>query len=525
MASTARRTAAQEAPPPIIVQQPTDEVQNTPTESQQPPSPEEKRRKAPAGTLQPFWEQIAAYSIEAWERLTAYVYRLQPITDRLTGGNQAKYITKYSSRFDPHTVKHEHGSGKYQIRLNEERTDGTGSRTIRTHEFEIEDPLFPPNVPLGEWVDDARNNKWAWAKETLEARDKEKKVANDAKLAATGSNPLQFAQAVKEMIQLVRPNDNQAAGDKTVSAVIEAMKQSHSEAFHMFQAQQSSSDPSKMLELVTNVLEKLVPKKPDGADPFLNHVLEEMRELRKENSGLMARIMDMNAKPPPDALSQLGTLADTLEKVDGVLGTFRKSTPRFNWAEIGLKSIEILGERVLPAIIPAILNRNTHPPPPGPRAQPQPFSLPAAAGTATDPAQNQAQNPAAAPAGEQTPADGTKENDEAAMSYQYYRQMMLALVQPLLRHLDRGMTGLDFADWFVDGHGAAELEAIRGAGPDQIMLLLRHEKEIWQHLAPFEARLPKFLEEFCSWTPGIDDDDDDPKEELEVPAATNEAAQ
>ena len=49
------------------------------------------------------------------------------------------------------------------------KPNGEGNDQRDRYEFEINNPQYPPKIPPGEWVDDVRNNKWAWAKPLIAA--------------------------------------------------------------------------------------------------------------------------------------------------------------------------------------------------------------------------------------------------------------------------------------------------------------------------------------------------------------------
>jgi hypothetical protein len=106
-------------------------------------------------------------NLETWEGVWAYVYRVQPFSNRLVGGNRKVHVKRWDAPFDIEDLMKEAGSGVYQVaatRLNSK----TGKRPMfDSGEIRIFNMNHPPKIPPGEWIDDPRNKEWAWAKEII----------------------------------------------------------------------------------------------------------------------------------------------------------------------------------------------------------------------------------------------------------------------------------------------------------------------------------------------------------------------
>jgi len=80
-------------------------------------------------------------------------------------------------------------------------------------------------------------------------------------------------------------------------------------------------------------------------------------------------------------------------------------------------------------------------------------------------------------------------------------------------YFDREMEGGDFASWMFDGY-PEDLEFIRKLGADTIVNLYRdHNAQLWQHITfpkDREADFRKFMQEVCSWTVPVDEDEEAP---------------
>lgn len=137
----------------------TPETDDTPTqEAAEPP-----RREPPK--VPSFFQTMGRVQKEDWgPRASIYLYRLEPMIDRLRGGDK-KYIMMYTEPLTEERIMVDHGSGRYKAVLNIRKAGAERGDEIDSHFFDIMNLKYPPKVPKGEWVDDPRNKKWAWAKE------------------------------------------------------------------------------------------------------------------------------------------------------------------------------------------------------------------------------------------------------------------------------------------------------------------------------------------------------------------------
>ena len=112
-----------------------------------------------------FFQTMGRVQKEDWgPRASIYLYRLEPMIDRLRGGDK-KYIMMYTEPLTEERIMVDHGSGRYKAVLNIRKAGAERGDEIDSHFFDIMNLKYPPKVPKGEWVDDPRNKKWAWAKE------------------------------------------------------------------------------------------------------------------------------------------------------------------------------------------------------------------------------------------------------------------------------------------------------------------------------------------------------------------------
>jgi hypothetical protein len=97
-------------------------------------------------------------------RANIYLYRVEPIIDRTRSGEK-KFINIYAEPLTEDRVMADYGSGRYKLILNFRKPGAETGDVIDSDYMDILNMKYPPKIPLGEWTDDPRNKKWAWAKE------------------------------------------------------------------------------------------------------------------------------------------------------------------------------------------------------------------------------------------------------------------------------------------------------------------------------------------------------------------------
>jgi hypothetical protein len=97
-------------------------------------------------------------------RANIYLYRVEPVIDRTRSGD-SKFINVYAEPVSEDRVMADYGSGRYKMILNFRKPGAATGDVIDSTYMDILNMKYPPKIPLGEWTDDPRNKKWAWAKE------------------------------------------------------------------------------------------------------------------------------------------------------------------------------------------------------------------------------------------------------------------------------------------------------------------------------------------------------------------------
>lgn len=453
-------TAVAEPPPETQETTETDspETQASP-ESGEPKRGRGRPRKPPKAEEPTigFFGRLRNLSRDEWENHMAYLYRTQPLTDAKKGGASANYVTKYGQAFDEEVVKHECGSGGYKILLNQIGSDGK-SRTISVHFFDILDPKFPPKIMPGAWLDDPRNDKWAWAKAAYDTQGKTTQPA----AATVGASDMPGAlHAVGEIIKVLKPGDG------------------------------ASADPIRQLNAISELLDRQKPEQPAAPPPppdpvaqfaALAKALKDLRpetaqnnndlivSLMAQNTALMTKITEMRIPAP--ATSNLTEMLGFMLKLKDLF----PSDTQNPW----IAAITTVADKLGPAAEAYAEHRAMHPPDSAATGQPSPEA---------------ASRP-----------DSAGRSDKNREAFSIYRNIMIQVSGPMIAHVQNGQPGSDFAIWFVDGYGPGFHKQLQKIGKEQIMHVIASIPEVWGQLQPMEDVFSVFLTEFLAWNPQDESD-------------------
>lgn len=449
----------------------------TPEAPEAPEAEEPKRgRGRPPKPVEPsigFFARLKNLTLDEWENHMAYLYRTQPMTDAKKGGASSNYVTKYGQAFDEEVVKHECGSGGYKILFNRIGSDGK-QRTIQVYFFDILDPKFPPKIPPGSWMDDPRNEKWAWAKAAYEEQGKTPQPA-----ATAGGDSMESAlDAVGRIIQVVKPGDGASADPITQLNAVSALLDRHKPPQPA--PPPAPPDPVAQFAALAAALKDLRPETP-STESHNNLIIKLMDQV----TDLTNKITQMRAPAAPS--SSLNEALDTIEKLKGLFPTDSQNP----W----IGAITTLADKLGPAAEAYAEHHGMHRPASAPTGQPSPE--------------------AASPPGS---AARSRENKEA---FAVYRNIMLQVAGPMIGHLHNGQSGDDFAIWFVDGYGPGFHKQLKAIGKEQIMQVIASMPEVWGQLQPMQEVFSVFLDEFLAWEPPPEESD----QTLEMPPMSGEPTQ
>jgi hypothetical protein len=488
MAKSSRR---KHPAPPKEAETPSTDVQEP--ELYEPPPPETAEAAEPAAKRQAgrplgaktgaaasnrtLFQRMEEIPADDWgSRATVHLYRLEPFTDRLRSGNVI-HIMRYSEPIDEARVMADHGSGKYRAILNFRKQSGPKSDEVGRFEFEILNTMFPPNVPLGEWVDDPRNKKWAWAKDMLEAR------------AAAKLPPVQQQSRVGEALETIR-------------AVKELMPEQ--------QPQTQTNTSADTLATIKAVRELFPAPAPQTENAMLNTVVslftaqiaasqEEARELRKE-----VREMRQNPTGKSDGISSfkefVGAAKELLPAIkevfpgagEAVAGAVAGRSRMGPWQEMFQPTLTALAQGlapVLPMVAQAMFTRQAAPG----MMQPNPGAPANALPPGQAPQQQQRANPLIAFLNSITPAMLNNLKKYAAGDEESDGEMFAINLTDMF-----GQLTPEGIDWH---------EAAKQAGVVNIVSLYR-QSPYWPAIGPMEPKFIEFLTQFLAATPGAEEADE-----------------
>lgn len=463
---------------PTTAEPPPMEATAAETQPEAPPEPaaKPKGRGDPTGKQMNFFDRVGSIPYGDWgTRAKIKIYRLDPIIDR-TRGSEYKFVQIYHAAVDEDKIKNDHGSGRYRLYLNVKNAGERNEKELDSIEIDILDPKFPPNIPAGEWVDDPRNKKWAWARPAgAPGGPPVEAPPTPAVAAAAAAN--QFIEGVK------------IAG--------EIRKQVRDENPAPAPAQSESTSLAGTLQLVTTIMGmKAENPMNEVYRDEMRALRDELKEERAENRRLMER---RNAEPEKKfgLREAIGELKEVLPTVKDLLPQVSETVRagRTNWIDVA--------QSIAPGVIDwagkiayAFAARN-----PAPMMGQQPNSQPHQQAIA---APNGNGQPAAPQPPQEVPAFVKVLSQPTALnSFQRYFAGYKS---------DSGQTGGDFANWIFDAEGIEPLKSARAMGTSHILALLK-QSAFWPVFASDEAKLVQFIDDALAWQPPADEPEEDDEEE------------
>jgi hypothetical protein len=415
----------------------------------------------PAADTLTFFARMGKIAKEDWgSRALLYLYRLEPVIDRLRGGDK-KYVRRYAEPVDEEAIKMEHGSGRYRLVLTFRKPSAEQSSQIDNYEFDILDRAFPPKIPAGEWVDDPRNGKWAWAKDLVDGKEKPPdpmRVVNDAfdivdrvKGGANIQPARTPAQEVKDMAAAMKDLGIVGAADKKEDAGVLAV------VMQMFTAQQAQQ---------AAVQAQLEAARQREHQTFME-LLKDARKEKDEKPNGLGMVKDL-----------FGGLKDLLPAIREIWPEAKdvvtRSVKREWWQELITDGLPIAGDVL------------------------KPFANVAAQIILSKSAPRPAVTAAIAPPTPQSPT-APGETDTAA----FVRSTVVpAMLNRLPLDAPGDELGSEFAEWLADGYGTDRLQQIQSAGADWTIQYFQNSPQ-WQFILAIctQQKFEAFIRAFMTWKP------------------------
>jgi hypothetical protein len=478
---------------------PTDaEPQDAPVDTQDQPEREEPPapapRKDPLPRIREFFSGLQDISAADWgARYSVKVYRLAPIYDSTNVGSKKKYIMIYlaAPAPDEERIKRDCGSGRYRLYLNG-KTSGTHKEAeLAAVEIDILDPAFPPNLPVGDWLDEPKNRDWQWAKPLLEARQAKALQANTPAPAAASASLVEALEVIDQI------QDKAAARERERTPPPDVRTQ---------------WDPAAQLQTIAGVAQQMAAAlKSTPENPMSGFLQDQMTAMRAEiaaararSDALMDKLLERASAPPPQQNSGMSAIKDLVTGVKDLLPSLKELWPNADeaiadrvvrskmgpWQEFFApvlpKLVDALGP-ILPGIMMSMGNSGNRPA--GPPAQFAP-GLPAPARPNPNMVPPQPQQQAHAP----------------------------NLDEMLLNALTNDRDGGEFADSLIMLFGQQGQLMYRQAASlgEQGLLTLIQQRPIWNQLGPLQSKVTQFVHEFIEYG---QEPAEEPPEGTEPPAA------
>jgi hypothetical protein len=470
-----------------------------------------------ACTPDEFLQAVEDVSEADWPKHSLYIWRCDPVTDTTNGAREPKYITVQNSPVSEQSIKAEHGSGTYKLRLN------NAGKFVAVTYMTLEDPAYPPHCVPGDWIAQPRNHKWLPWKASIEkwwndqVRAMNTPAASGIGPASDGANGAvgDLTKLISKMVeqQTNKPAESSENQQLTKTLVTWALAQTAD--------QRKEDSPDKfaaMLKAVKDILPQPQPA-PTGPDPMLKFVMDQLLEMQKSNRELTMKLIEVTSKqaapqPVQDPIEQAKKMGELMQTVAGFANPAEPKDALTTALQEGIPRVIDATERFFSARAVAGFNR-----PAQPQAQP-----PQQPGTYVD---SQGNRVAYQPQAVVSPPPATpptvvnpQPNSEPEMDMMQ-RTLLVNLARRAQSALDLGMTGDQFGEQMLRLVGEIQFDAfVTGVQKDNLLPLLKSVPEAWAMLQPFEPLLPQFVEEFYEWALAVDDD----AEDMPVPASVPKPA-
>lgn len=470
------------------------------------------KRKEQLGTnqgLPTFWQKVAGIPKPDWgARCNIYLYRVEPIIDRTRGGGSQTYVEKYGEPISEERVLADYGSGRYKLMLNFRKPGAEQGDEIDSIYIDLLNEKYPPKVPAGEWVDDPRNKKWAWAKQHF-AKDP----------GAAIQNPIDAAHDALDLAERLQPKDQVKTTLDTIKGVKELFPQ-------------PAKDPTQDLATVVAVAKDLAAlQKPPDSKGMDDWIRAELSAQRERSDRLMMMLLDKK-NGDGNGFSVVKELVGGIkELIPGVkelfpsLGEVGGTKSHLNgWQEFTVAMAPHATQLLSPfagliswAIQQQMAQKMQQQPG---AARPNPGQPPPQSGQA--PAPQQQLQPAGQPA-------GPPQMMPFLQSIVFPMRTFIRFIS--LEHRAAADVGVEFAGWVYNGFGAdpqyeQAMLISRSMGPIGIIAQLKQHAGIWSDkgerndlpsIAELEPVLPAFFDAFLKWEPESEDEPE--PEDLITPAA------
>jgi hypothetical protein len=435
--------------------------------------PEAEKKPEPP-RLPSFYQTMNKIQKVDWgARATIYLYRVEPIIDRTRSG-ECKYIMTYAEPISEDRIMADCGSGRYKLILNFRKPGAEQGDTMDTTYMDLLNMKFPPKIPIGEWVDDPRNKKWAWAKEAT--------APPPAPPPATGVET--FVDVLRAAGE-IRKEIREEMAPPSVNGEKSEQVDPWSAAEKILQMR--SDNP--MVTILMGQMDAM----QKAAEAQREREFKAAEAARQREYDLQKELRQQSTPAPAKGLvEQIVELAGVAEKLGPLKALFGNGTA--SAAEGTTRAAKMGTLEFLSDVIPKMFE--------------SPLAHAVAQKIVTS---TENQNPAPTM---QQGAPPPRVNGNAPSSDPFERFIGDVVTPVMLDYFKAEMGGDDFADWLYSGFPAnfKRLQqfthpGIPGlVGAPAIVTAYKNTPRIWPLLAAHEARFIEFVNAFCNWKPDTEED-------------------
>lgn len=291
---------------------------------------------------------LGCLTIENWHVLEVYVYQEWPV-ERVPEG-EFKYLVKLSEPFSLSWFLRTYKSGDYNLSFNDSTINGK-ARTVVRFSLKLRNSQFPPRINLELLVLDHKDNRPLVNQLIREGKlNTQGEVVDVATPADTAGaqNAATIDKLTVALLDIAKEKGKSDGGEHTgkmFASMIEMMAKAGERSTQMAIDQAKANDPMGMVGVLTKLMELMRPAQvvaATGPDPMVTFLMDEVRELRRQNAVQHEVTMKMiadNANKTQQQSSPLETIKTVLGMRDTLLGGMGggDNTPK-NWKEMAVSA-------------------------------------------------------------------------------------------------------------------------------------------------------------------------------------------
>jgi hypothetical protein len=469
-----------------------------PEQSDPEPAASDRKEKPPAdkNKLRTFFQNVDRIEPADWgPRATITVYRSEPVIDKLRS-TENKYVTKYGEAIDLEKLKQDYGSGRYKLYLNFKKPAAKSSIQIDVLDVDILDMKYPPELALGDWVDDPKNKRWAWAKGILEKREAEKRKAEEE----AAKRPEVGGMSAGQVLELV-------------DDIEERVSKRYEQKAPVVEQKSAAADLTALVAAAKGIADLQKPAAAPVENPQLAQMQKQIEYQQKRADDLMAKLLDTLAakSTAPSGFDTfkgvVKEIADFLPQVKSLLpnpsdveSASRMTGSQEFWQGIintGIEKVSplltLFGNFMMTRAMQQAAAQPRTPPPPGsvqvPTALPQAQQFPATPPGAP---------PQAPSVDAQQPLTPIVEQVPPMPSAEQMTGMFQVIGQSVAAALLEGKDGSVYAENFEGLFGETAYDQL-AALPKERLLQIFQSMPMWTQLGILQQKVPQFIDEFIDY--------------------------